>query len=352
MSIKQPTFKYTLATPPTRDDNCTIFQSMSYRQSFFANIDFIALNHCMTSIYTQNKTTPETLKIKLKMRDCIAAVMVSLFPRTKLYVTGSTLTGLSRNSGDVDLCLVCDSGISLERDIAINCLYAIKYILDDIPQATSQIVIKARVPILRFKWSSLTIDDNDFGFQVDLNMTHDSCVRNTHLIHAYMAIDKRVTPLIFCIKRWASKYNINAPCIGTLSSYALCLMAINFLQTVCKPPVLPCLHEIMPQLFDTQRTLEEINKEHDDMEKALEGLTFVPYNTKTIAELIIDADVEDYRNLLLPGLTVFINIEEPFDLYNVAKSVCQDAQFENIIEEFQTCEEWIRKGNNPRSMFE
>ncbi|KAL7674010.1 hypothetical protein ACOME3_000294 [Neoechinorhynchus agilis] len=313
------------------------------------------------------------------MRDCIAAVMVSLFPRTKLYVTGSTLTGLSRNSGDVDLCLVCDSGISLERDIAINCLYAIKYILDDIPQATSQIVIKARVPILRFKWSSLTIDDNDFGFQVDLNMTHDSCVRNTHLIHAYMAIDKRVTPLIFCIKRWASKYNINAPCIGTLSSYALCLMAINFLQTVCKPPVLPCLHEIMPQLFDTQRTLEEINKEHDDMEKALEGLTFVPYNTKTIAELfvlflyhystfdfqsnvisvrkgnifrIIDADVEDYRNLLLPGLTVFINIEEPFDLYNVAKSVCQDAQFENIIEEFQTCEEWIRKGNNPRSMFE
>ena len=36
------------------------------------------------------------------------------------------------------------------------------------------------------------------------------------------------------------------PCAGTLSSYAYHLLLIFYLQTVPKPPVLPCLQELDP----------------------------------------------------------------------------------------------------------
>jgi len=49
------------------------------------------------------------------------------------------------------------------------------------------------------------------------------------------------------IKRWAKFHNINSAQFNTLSSYALTLMAIHYLQYGVKgPAVVPALQQICP----------------------------------------------------------------------------------------------------------
>ena len=67
---------------------------------------------------------------------------------------------------------------------------------------------------------------------------------NTELLLAYSLIDKRLRPMVYCIKHWIKQRQINNPYRGYLSSYTYTLMTIQFLQT-CTPPVLPCLQEVM-----------------------------------------------------------------------------------------------------------
>ena len=43
-------------------------------------------------------------------------------------------------------------------------------------------------------------------------------------------MDYRVQPLVMLVKRWAKTHNINDASLGTLSSYALALMVIHYLQ--------------------------------------------------------------------------------------------------------------------------
>ena len=44
------------------------------------------------------------------------------------------------------------------------------------------------------------------------------------------AVDERVQPLVMIIKYWAKSHSINDASQGTLSSYALALMVIHYLQ--------------------------------------------------------------------------------------------------------------------------
>lgn len=43
-------------------------------------------------------------------------------------------------------------------------------------------------------------------------------------------VDYRVQPLVMLVKKWAKKHDINDASCGTLSSYALTLMVLHYLQ--------------------------------------------------------------------------------------------------------------------------
>ena len=64
-------------------------------------------------------------------------------------------------------------------------------------------------------------------------------------------VDYRVQPLVMLVKKWAKKHDINDASCGTLSSYALTLMVLHYLQgeivTKCCP-VFFNVHVIMPIL--------------------------------------------------------------------------------------------------------
>eukprot|EP00117_Sycon_ciliatum_P032739 scpid83813/ scgid3506/ Poly(A) RNA polymerase GLD2-B; PAP-associated domain-containing protein 4-B len=74
-------------------------------------------------------------------------------------------------------------------------------------------------------------------------------IQNTHLLRVYAAADPRVSILGVLLKQWAKKHNINNAADGTLSSYALIMMLVRYLQA-CKPPVVPCIHRDFPKVCD------------------------------------------------------------------------------------------------------
>jgi DNA polymerase sigma len=65
-------------------------------------------------------------------------------------------------------------------------------------------------------------------------------VYNSELVYTYCQIDQRFHILAIILKYWAKKVGIIGAAYGYLSSYALVLMIIAFLQSR-NPPVLPCL---------------------------------------------------------------------------------------------------------------
>ena len=62
--------------------------------------------------------------------------------------------------------------------------------------------------------------------------------KNTQILHVFkqllhvfvIVVDYRVQPLVMLVKKWAKKHDINDASCGTLSSYALTLMVLHYLQ--------------------------------------------------------------------------------------------------------------------------
>jgi len=68
---------------------------------------------------------------------------------------------------------------------------------------------------------------------------------NTKLLKDYGAIDERLLQLVFVVKLWAKRRQVNDSYRGTLSSYCYVLMCIHLLQQR-SPPILPCLQAMDP----------------------------------------------------------------------------------------------------------
>ena len=56
--------------------------------------------------------------------------------------------------------------------------------------------------------------------------TNNTC----YIFFFLFLVDYRVRPLVMLVKKWAKKHDINDASHGTLSSYALTLMVIHYLQ--------------------------------------------------------------------------------------------------------------------------
>ncbi|KAH9377765.1 hypothetical protein HPB48_012180 [Haemaphysalis longicornis] len=159
-----------------------------------------------------------------------------------LYVVGSSLNGFGSDSSDADMCLMLTEEQVDQRQHArmilshaSRCIARTGWCLGGRPQ-----LIQAKVPILRFR------DSPSGGVEVDLNVNNAVGLRNTHLLQCYARLDPRVGPLALAVKAWARAHGINDAKNGTLSSYSVALMIVQYLQYGCKPPVLPCLQKMQP----------------------------------------------------------------------------------------------------------
>lgn len=90
-----------------------------------------------------------------------------------------------------------------------------------------------KVPLLKYK-------DSQTGIDVDFSVNNLLASYNSDLIYTYGQVDQRFHIVAAFLKHWAKSVRIIGASNGYLSSYALTLMIISFMQSRT-PPVLPCL---------------------------------------------------------------------------------------------------------------
>ncbi|KAF9919613.1 Terminal uridylyltransferase 4 [Linnemannia zychae] len=142
----------------------------------------------------------------------------------EVHTFGSFASGLSSKNSDADFTVY-----NCEYDIA-----DLATMLEYLGYEDVTYIGNARVPIVTFY-------DSDRDIQCDVNIEEPMGVINSKLIATYRKIDKRFLTLWFSIRQIAKKHGILSGSTGFLSSYALTMMMIVFLQDVANPAVLPRL---------------------------------------------------------------------------------------------------------------
>lgn len=61
-------------------------------------------------------------------------------------------------------------------------------------------------------------------------VSNSCCMSYMDVVLCVILVDYRVQPLVMLVKKWAKKHDINDASCGTLSSYALTLMVLHYLQ--------------------------------------------------------------------------------------------------------------------------
>ncbi|XP_013063605.2 poly(A) RNA polymerase GLD2-like [Biomphalaria glabrata] len=303
----------------------------------------------------------EDLKRKLKLRKCLLSVMSGAFPNCRLFLVGSSMTGFATRSSDVDMCLmITDQEIDQKYEATVI-LNSISRVFRKCSFMRSPQVIKAKVPIFKFF-------DAISQVECDLNINNIVGIRNTHLLRYYAYMDWRVRPLMLFIKFWARFHDINDASKKTISSYSLTLMLIHYLQAGVSPPVLPCLHSLKPHLFSTFNKVYRLTLDFDE-----NNINFISRNNVTLGELFLGflnyyANRFDYNTQVISvrlgkaihrrevndsnnsGQWKFLNIEEPFDKSNTARSVFDYHVFQRILRVFKVSYNTLEKSRNVKDI--
>uniref|UniRef100_A0A1A8NBL1 polynucleotide adenylyltransferase n=1 Tax=Nothobranchius rachovii TaxID=451742 RepID=A0A1A8NBL1_9TELE len=311
-------------------------QGLSVTRRVF-NIHLFAndtLSGQMVEMFEACQQQPSDLEQKEIIRANLLQEIKKWYKGARLYLTGSSMNGLACRTSDADLCLVVEQQ---KRSTILRVLSRLRDVFKDLPYISTTDLIKAKVPILRFR-------EKDSNVEFDLNINNTVGIRNTFLLKSYAHADARVKPLILVVKKWARHHKINDASKGTLSSYALVLMVLHYLQTL-NEPVLPSLQRDHPDYFDPLMEIDSVPESSSSVpsycsrNKSSLGelfLGFLRYYTTQFrwSELVIS--VREATTFLKSKSwgNRFICVEEPFDGKNVARAVYEKAKFKVIKAQF------------------
>ncbi len=156
---------------------------------------------------------------------------------SKVLLYGSSVNNFGMNESDIDLCFESPSlGWDKSSDDKCNFFVDVAQVLSDSGMYNIFVRPNAPVPFIEFV-------DPDSGYEIDLSLNHPLAIYNSKLLCTYASADERVRQLVYIIRYWAKRRGINSTYDGTLSSYALMILVIHFLQQ--RPvPLLPNLKNI------------------------------------------------------------------------------------------------------------
>ncbi|KAJ3105770.1 hypothetical protein HDU97_007590 [Phlyctochytrium planicorne] len=177
----------------------------------------------------------EELKMQEGVFEVVQEITRRVFADATLHHFGSTANGFSLTNSDMDLCICLRSADSLKISPA-QCVEKIGHALKQAGMKDVKMLTRARVPIVKMR-------DPVTGIRCDVGFQNNLAIFNTRLLKTYSQIDPRFRELVFIVKYWSKRRNINEPYFGTLSSYCYVLMIIHLLQI---RGVLPCLQRICP----------------------------------------------------------------------------------------------------------
>eukprot|EP00927_Polykrikos_kofoidii_P005813 TRINITY_DN12314_c0_g1_i1.p1 TRINITY_DN12314_c0_g1~~TRINITY_DN12314_c0_g1_i1.p1 ORF type:complete len:502 (-),score=65.23 TRINITY_DN12314_c0_g1_i1:117-1622(-) len=272
---------------------------------------------------------------------------------------GSAVNGLWTPHSDVDVCVRVQGASTRNQQIQV-----LRKIAGELTRVTTHHVeprFGAQVPILH--WAP----KRPGMVACDISVNNVLAVVNSRLLSRYTKMDDRLRVLGLCLKVWAQARGINDRFRGTLSSFALSLMLIHFLQRVT-PPALPSLQDIavtrgQPPVFvvgvDCRYCVdsEEIERE---MKYLRAGR---PPNEDSVGRLLLDfvryfgheyrhgiIRIRDTRSLIPPvdESRKYFFVDNPFE---VGKDVANVSDEHNIIrKEFRRAWSLLAQGRSFREV--
>uniref|UniRef100_A0A5K3FIS9 PAP-associated domain-containing protein n=1 Tax=Mesocestoides corti TaxID=53468 RepID=A0A5K3FIS9_MESCO len=257
------------STPPQKSLQNPVAQLQCYPVLSYLD----SLSVYMWQYFLETRQTQTKYSRKVHFRNALHMIISAVFGNSKLFIVGSSINGFGSDQSDMDLCLVLTSEELQARREASVVLHQLMIPLRKCSFIKKCILIRAKVPILKFR-------DQLSGVDCDLNINNVVGIYNTHLLAMYTRVDWRVRPLGMFVKHWAQKMDIHDGSRGRLSTYPLLLMLIQFLQCGCSPPVLPNLQARFPKIFTYERSVGEL-----DMRLQLPWGELSSSNTATLAEL-------------------------------------------------------------------
>ena len=319
------------------------------QQKKFKNLQeyFQLYDKILTKKIASLQATRKELMIRETIREELEQYIKLKFPGT-LEQFGSCANGFGLKNMDMDLCLVTD--LKEEKSEIVEQLG--EYLKSSPKYQVLNILSKTRIPIVKLEHCDLKIF-------ADIGINNILALRNTLLLKSYCSLDPRVSQLGIAIKYWAKRRNINDPYHGTLSSYALNIMMIYFLQN---KGILPNLQEdadpFLVDGFDTgfrQNLKWKIQGSSCILSLLNEFFIFYARTFQYKDEIVsIRAKVDRVEKEWTiknngPNKKYWFCIEDPFELtHNLARGVTKGDLFDirgeflrgtKLIKEFKTLDE-------------
>ena len=193
------------------------------------------------------------------------------------------------------------------------------------------------------RYSLLRVIDYKTGINIDITVHTMLPFYNTKLIRIYSLIDQRFHIMGIFIKYWIKKNHIYGAFDKFLSSYAILIMIIYFLQTQIEPKILPNLQKIENKIINYEyyhngkKIVTNIYFE-DNMDKINNYLKIInnnKENNESVGELIVKffefyaykyehdylISINNYEKQISKEHIAF-PIEDPFDYeHNPGKSM-------------------------------
>jgi len=104
-------------------------------------------------------------------------------------------------------------------------------------------VTTARVPVINLEFS---------GINCDITFHNPLGIQNSKLICFLLMLDTRVKPFLYIIKSWVKFCRLTGSSELSMSSYALSLMGVFYLQQL-NPPILPSIEALQEHVPDEER---------------------------------------------------------------------------------------------------
>ena len=256
-------------------------------------------NYILLPIYNEinsNNNTPVKAKlyseVYFKYKEIINSVIIkNNLEGTIVEPYGSIVNNFLTSDGDIDISIV-PNNISkigfriyleqIEKELIKNNLIQDTEEINDVNiNNNSRIYISTR-------YARLSVTDIETNINIDITVHNILPIKNTKMIRLYSLFDQRFHILGIFLKHWVKINNIKGAPNKFLSSYALLLLIIHFLQDVVHPKILPMLQEIISK----EKNKEEFNYKYfyDDKE----------FNTNLYFEENFD-NMKEYMNIINCG---------------------------------------------------
>ncbi|CAB57438.1 cytoplasmic poly(A) polymerase Cid13 [Schizosaccharomyces pombe] len=262
------------------------------------------------------------------------------YKNIKTSLFGSTQSLLASNASDIDLCIITDPPQCAPTTCEVSAAFARNGLKKVVCIST------AKVPIVKV-W------DSELQLSCDCNINKTISTLNTRLMRSYVLCDPRVRPLIVMIKYWAKRRCLNdAAEGGTLTSYTISCMVINFLQKR-DPPILPSL-QMLPHLQDSSTMTDGLDVSFFDDPDLVHG--FGDKNEESLGILFVEffrffGYLFDYEHFVLSirhgtflskrakgwqfQLNNFLCVEEPFHTSRNLANTADEITMKGIQLEFR-----------------